>query len=98
MVYTVLLDDDAAQPYYDDLDSKSKRIVKENLEKLTDDPYPRPDSGLGDVEKVPYKGKEAYRLHIGRSHTAIYTVQEEQQRVLVHELIDIDTAHKRYGY
>lgn len=98
MPYDVLLDEDHAQRYYESLEGKSRRIVRDNLAKLADDPYPRPGSGPGDTEQVPYKGKEAYRLHIGRSHTAIYTVQEGKNRVLVHELLDIADAHKRYGY
>lgn len=98
MAYEVLLDEDSAQPYYESLDEKSRRIVRDNLRKLREDPYPRPGSGLGDVERVPFQGTTAYRLHIGRSHTAIYTVQEDEGRVLIHVLLDIDTAHKEYGF
>lgn len=98
MANTVLLDEENAQPYLEALDAKSGRIVKQNLRKLEDVPYPRPGSGLGDDEEIVYRGQRAYRMHVGRSHTAIYTVQESAERVLVHELIDIDDAHKRYGY
>ncbi|MFO7792743.1 MAG: hypothetical protein R6W73_07175 [Candidatus Saliniplasma sp.] len=98
MEYRVILHEKDAQPYYESQDKKSKNIIKKNLGKLEDDPYPRPDSGLGDTEKIVYQGKEAYRMHIGRSHTAIYTVDEEKKLVLVHELLDIGDAHKNYGY
>ncbi len=98
MSYEVVLHEKDAQPYYEAQDSKSKDIIKKNLKKLEKDPYPRPGSGSGDTEKIVYEGKEAYRMHIGRSHTAFYTVDEEKELVLVHELLEIGNAHKKYGY
>jgi len=95
MSYNVLIAADARE-YISVLDEKSTRIVKENLEKLADDPYPRPESGAGDKEKVVVDGEEIYRLHIGRTHTAFYDVLESENEVRVVELIDIDEAHKRY--
>jgi len=95
MSYNVLIAADARE-YVSVLDEKSTRIVKENLRKLADDPYPRPESGAGDKEKVTVDGEEIYRLHIGRTHTAFYDVLESQSEVRVVELIDIDEAHKRY--
>lgn len=97
MSYKVLLSEDA-QAYYGALDDKSQRIVKENLEKLHDDPYPRPDSGSGDKEKLTVDGEEMHRLHIGRTHTAFYDILEDKSEVRVVELLDIDEAHKRYGF
>lgn len=96
MAYKVILHEDDAQPYYEKQDPKSRKI--DSLKKLEDDPYPRPRSGLGDMEKIVFKSEEAYRIHISRSHTAIYTVDEEKELVLVHELLDIGDAHKKYGY
>ena len=95
MRYNVLIAADAGE-YVSVLDEKSTRIVKENLQKLADDPYPRPESGAGDKEKVIVDGEEIYRLHIGRTHTAFYDVLESEKEVRVVELIDIDEAHKRY--
>lgn len=95
MSYKILSSEQAAE-FIESLDDKSKRIVRENLEKLEDDPYPRPDSGSGDKEKVTVEGEEVYRLHIGRSLTAFYVVVEEQKQVRVFEILDIDEAHKRY--
>jgi len=95
MSYNVLIAADASE-YVSVLDEKSTRIVKENLRKLADDPYPRPESGAGDKEKVIVDGEEIYRLHIGRTHTAFYDVLESKKEVRVVELIDIDEAHKRY--
>lgn len=97
MSYNVLLSDEARE-YYASLDDKSQRIVKENLEKLEDEPYPRPDAGSGDREKVTVDGEELYRLHIGRTHTAFYVVDDSKNQVRVVDITDIDDAHKRYGF
>lgn len=97
MSYSVLLAE-TAREYVTGLDEKSTRIVKENLRKLADDPYPRPGSGSGDKEQVPVDGEEVYRLHIGRTHTAFYTVIEDDQEVRVIEIMDIEAAHDRYGF
>lgn len=97
MSYDVLLAD-APREYVAALDEKSTRIVKQNLRKLADDPYPRPGSGSGDKERVVVDGQELYRLHVGRTHTAFYTVLEEETEVRVVELLGIDEAHDRYGF
>ncbi len=44
---------------------KTRRIVKENLEKLEEVPYP--GEGLGGKEKLPIEGDKRYRMHIGRT-------------------------------
>jgi len=95
MSYNVLIAADARE-YVSMLDENSTRIVKETLQKLADDPYPRPKSGAGDKEKVVVDGEEIYRLHIGRTHTAFYDVLDSESEVRVVELMDIDEAHKRY--
>ncbi|OAQ51255.1 plasmid stabilization protein [Natrinema mahii] len=97
MSYDVLLADEARE-YVDALDQKSTRIVKENLRKLEADPYPRPRSGSGDKEKIVVDGEAVYRLHIGRTHTAFYTILDHEEEVRVIEVLDIDDAHKRYGF
>lgn len=96
MSYNVLLADDARE-YVSALDEKSTRIIKENLRKLAEEPYPRPAASSGDREKLTVDGEEIYRLHIGRTHTAFYDVLEELEEVRVVEIVDIDEAHKRYG-
>lgn len=97
MSYEVVIHPDAAA-YLNSLDEKSRRICRENLLKLESNPYPRPGSGSGDKEKLVFEGEQAYRLHIGRSHTAIYRIFEEQAEVRIYEVMDIDEAHKRYGF
>lgn len=96
MVYEVLLGDQPRE-YLAELDEKSRRIVRENLTKLRDDPYPRPGAGSGDREKITFEGEEVYRMHIGRTHTAIYDVIESEDAVEVYRLLPIDEAHKRYS-
>lgn len=97
MSYELLLAEEARE-YVAAVDEKSKRIVRDNLRKLADDPYPRPGSGSGDIEKLVVDGKSLYRLHIGRTHTAFYDVLEADEEVRVIEIVDIDEAHKRYGF
>ncbi|WP_424005629.1 type II toxin-antitoxin system RelE family toxin (plasmid) [Haloarcula salina] len=97
MSYNVLLADQPRE-YISALDDKSRRIVKENLGKLADDPYPRPGSGQGDKEKLVVDGEELYRLHIGRTHTSFYDILEDKQEVRIIEVLDIDEAHNRYGF
>lgn len=95
MSYNVLLADEA-RVYLQALDEKSQRIVKDNLRKLADDPYP--GSGKGDKEKLVVEGEEMFRLHIGRTHTAFYDIIEDDNEVRVVDIMDIDEAHKRYGF
>ncbi|MCJ7479228.1 MAG: type II toxin-antitoxin system RelE/ParE family toxin [Candidatus Nanohaloarchaeota archaeon QJJ-7] len=85
-----------AHEYLQNLDPKSRHIVRENLGKLEDDPFPRHGSGLGDVEKVTVEGKEFYRIHIGRTHTAFYRIDEENMKVNVADITDIDKARRMY--
>lgn len=82
------------QEFLDNADDKTERIVRDNLAKLAEDPYPRPGSGRGDKEKIEYKGQERYRLHISRSYTAIYVIKDD---VLVLEIEEIGSAHKNYS-
>lgn len=97
MSYEILLADEA-RDYLAALDEKSTRIVKENLKKLADEPYPRPEAGSGDREKLVVDGEEIYRLHIGRTHTAFYDILGDEKEVRVIDILDIDDAHKRYGF
>ena len=97
MSYEVLLAEEARE-YVAALDEKSTRIVKDNLRKLADDPHPRPGSGSGDKEKLVVDGEELYRLHIGRTHTTFYDILEADEEVRVIEILNIDEAHKRYGF
>jgi mRNA-degrading endonuclease RelE of RelBE toxin-antitoxin system len=92
---SVLLSDDA-RAYLERLDEKSRRICRDNLEKLAENPYP--GRGTGDKEKLVVDGEELYRLHVGRTHTAFYVILEDEQQVRVVDIVPIDETHKRYGY
>jgi len=97
MGYQVLLGEQP-RAFLADADEKTERIVKEHLRSLGDEPYPRPGAGRGDREQLPVAGQALYRMHISRSYTALYTVEERAQEVRVRELLPIDEAHRRYGY
>lgn len=95
MTYEVRIDQEALE-FLHSLDQKSRRIIKENLRKLEEEPYPSPNASSGDREKVTVKGEEMYRMHISRSYTAFYNIKEDQNQVIITELVDIDKAHKMY--
>ncbi len=78
------------------LDSKTSRIIKQNLKKLEQNPYP--GKGTGDKERLPIQGKQRYRMHIGRTWTVFYSIIEEKKQVRISEIIPIDDAHKKYGF
>lgn len=95
IVYQVLLGNQP-RSFLADVDAKTERVIKDNLRKLADDPYPRPGAGRGDREQITYKDDDAYRLHISRTYTAIYDITEPD-RVEIHIIEPIDKAHKGYG-
>lgn len=82
--------------FLDQLDEKSTRICKDNIKKLAAEPYP--GRGKEDKEKIVVDGEEVYRLHVSRSFTAFYLIDDESNEVRVLELLPIDEAHDRYGY
>lgn len=96
MGYQVLLGEQP-RDFLADADDKTDRIVRDNLGKLVEDPYPRPGAGSGDREKLTVDGREMYRLHISRTFTAFYTIHDDAGEVRVREILPIDDAHKRYG-
>jgi len=95
--YQVLLGDQPRE-FLATTDEKTDRIVRDKLKQLAAEPYPRPGAGGGDREKLPVDGREMYRLHIGRTYTALYTIHSEADEVRVREILPIDDAHKRYGH
>ena len=95
MMYGVELSKEAEEFLYF-FDDKSRRICIKNLIKLEYNPYPV--KGSGDKERIVVKGEEVYRLHIGRTYTAFYIINEKQKIVKIIEILSIDKAHKKYGY
>jgi mRNA-degrading endonuclease RelE of RelBE toxin-antitoxin system len=96
MSFAVLLGEQPRE-FLADADEKTGRIVRDTLGELADEPYPRPGAGRGDREQLPVDGREMYRMHIGRSYTALYTIRDDENEVRVREILPIDEAHKRYG-
>ena len=94
MPYSVYVSDEALE-YINSLDDKSRSICCKNISKLNE---PYPGRGSGDKEKIVVEGEKIYRLHIGRSHTAFYIIDEESKAVRVIEVLTIKDAHKKYGY
>lgn len=77
-------------------DEKSRRIIKEKLETLRENPFP---GKRGDKEKLyPKDGYVLYRLHIGRTWTAFYRIYDEDKTVKILDVMPIEQAHKKYGH
>ncbi len=94
MGYRVLIDRRALE-YVDALPPKSRRIVKDNLQKLAENPYP--GAGRGDKEKLIRRGESLYRIHIARSFTAFYRIYDKEGEVRILKVMTIEQAHKEYG-
>ncbi|MBR9700250.1 type II toxin-antitoxin system RelE/ParE family toxin [Candidatus Woesearchaeota archaeon] len=94
MTYRVVVSE-SARAFLGSLDKKSKSICKKNLRKLIS---PYPGRGSGDKERLVIAGKDRYRMHIGRSYTALYIIDEEKKLVRVVEILTIKAAHKKYGF
>lgn len=86
---------DEAVDFMQSLDEKSISICKKNLQKLS---QPYPGRGIGDKEKLVVTGEEVYRIHIGRTYTAFYIIDEKEKLVRVLEILSIEAAHKKYGF
>jgi len=78
-----------------ELPEKSRRIIFEALKGLEKNPWP---GNHGDKEKLHLEDElEIYRLHIGRSYTALYTIDAGDHVIQVHDVMTIEQAHKKYG-
>ena len=94
MNYKIVLSEDSLI-FLRSLDSKSQNICKKNLEKLSS---PYPGRGIGDKERLIINGKDRYRLHIGRTYTAFYIIDEKEKIARIVEILTIEAAHKKYGF
>jgi len=66
------------------------------MKRLEEDPFP---GSQGESEKLVLRGGVViYRLHISRSYTVFYEIDNEEKRVIVQEILPIEQAHKKYGY
>jgi mRNA interferase RelE/StbE len=81
--------------YLNSLDEKSRRIVRTKLLSLEENPCP---GSPGDKERLTLRDDTVlYRMHIGRTWTVLYRVDEVSRMVKVIEMLTIEQAHKRYG-
>ncbi|MEI7649130.1 MAG: type II toxin-antitoxin system RelE/ParE family toxin [Methanomicrobiales archaeon] len=84
-----------ADAFIGSVPEKSRRIIRNALQSLCENPFP--GSG-GDKEKLILRGgREIYLLHIARTYTVFYSVDDENRIVRVHEILPIEQAHKKYG-
>lgn len=91
--FHVVIDEDA-QEYLDDLTLKSNRIVKDKLKLLERDPFPEKNKVK---ELIHFSDYDAYRMHIARSYTVFYQIDNENKNVMILWLGTIEQAHKLYG-
>ena len=84
-----------ADAFIGSVPEKSRRIIRNALQGLCENPFP---GSSGDKERLVLRGgKEIYRLHIARTYTAFYSIEDETRIVRVHEILPIEQAHKMYG-
>ncbi|MDI6718296.1 MAG: type II toxin-antitoxin system RelE/ParE family toxin [Methanomicrobiales archaeon] len=94
-MYRLTISKNRAQKLLDALPERSRRIVKEHLLRLQEDPYP---GHGGDKKRLDLgEGYELYRIHIGRGYTAFYRILEEEQVVRIPDIMTIEQTHRRYG-
>jgi len=93
VTFAVLFRQSAAD-FLHSLPEKSQHIITAKLAILRIDPYP--GSG-GDKERLNTGDTEVFRLHIGRTFTAIYLIHTDRNRVEITHLMTIEQAHKHYG-
>ena len=95
MTFNLLIEQEQVDKI-NDFDEKSRRIIKEKLETLEKNPFP---GKHGDKEKLCLRGGYVlYRLHIGRSWTAFYRINNEDKVVKILDVMTIEQAHKKYGH
>jgi len=91
-VFTLVIER-KAEEFLKKLPGKSRRIVVEKILDLRDDPYPG-----GNKEKLDYPHPPAvYRLHVSRSFTVFYIIEDNEQIVKIEKITTIERAHKEYS-
>jgi mRNA interferase RelE/StbE len=91
-MYRVLISRDALN-YLATLTEKSKRLINRRLEVLKEDPYP----GRADKKKLHLSGYDLFRMHVSRSYTIFYRIEEQEKAVKILDIMTLEEAHKRYG-
>jgi len=83
-----------AEKFIENLPEKSRRIVREKLKTLINDPYPKKG---GRKKKLNLPDYELYRMHIARSYTVFYRIIGDEKVVKILDIMTIEQAHKMYG-
>ncbi len=82
-----------AQDFLKKLPVKSRHIVVNKILELKEDPYPG-----GNKERLSYPHPPAvYRLHVGRSYTVFYLIENENNLVKIEKIMTIERSHKEYS-
>lgn len=90
-----ILIEEAADEFLSSLTKKSQKIIKEQLKKLKNNPFP---GNSGDKELLDiHVNPPIYRMHIGRSYTAFYQIDNNRNIVKIDLITTIEQAHKLYG-
>lgn len=93
MTYRVLIGTKASK-FLSILPDKSQRIIRNKCKALAENPYP----GQGtDTELIERGRKSAYRLHVARSYTVFYRINENDKEVKILKITTIEQGHKLYG-
>lgn len=83
-----------ASKFLSTLTDNSQKRIKNKCKGLVEDPYP----GQGDDKELIERGrKSAYRLHVARSYTVFYRINENDKEVKILKITTIEQAHKLYG-
>jgi mRNA-degrading endonuclease RelE of RelBE toxin-antitoxin system len=91
-VFTIVIER-RAREFVKRLPPKTRRIIVEKILELKEDPFPG-----GNKEKLECPHPPAvYRLHIGRSFTAFYVIEQEENIVKIEKILAIEKAHKEYS-
>jgi mRNA-degrading endonuclease RelE of RelBE toxin-antitoxin system len=91
-VFTIVIER-RAREFVKRLPPKTRRIIVEKILELKEDPFPGENK-----EKPEYPNPPAvYRLHIGRSFTVFYVIEQEENIVKIEKILTIEKAHKEYS-
>ncbi|WP_332449743.1 type II toxin-antitoxin system RelE family toxin [Methanoculleus sp.] len=83
-----------AREFVKGLPPKTRRIIVEKILELKEDPFPG-----GNKAKLEYPHPPAvYRLHIGRSFTVFYVIEDKEKIVKIEKIVTIEKAHKEYSH
>ncbi|MDD1723817.1 MAG: type II toxin-antitoxin system RelE/ParE family toxin [Methanospirillum sp.] len=82
-----------AREYLQKLPIKTRRIIVGKIQELSVNPYP----GSNKEKLECYNSPVVYRLHISRSYTVFYLIDEEKEVVKIEKIETIEKAHKTYS-